>query len=747
MIASMKSKAILLTQILVFLLLIFTAGPSQGQTIPGETLVLQVDSTRQTVEGFGASLAYYEGWLNAHPKRAEVYEAVFGELSLDILRVRTAYEYDPDMVGRVQEYVEASELVRGNPIPVLATSWGPPGYLKNTGDKNNGGTLRYTVEEGEVKFDYAGFAHWWKNALLEYQTHGIYPTYMTIQNEPGWAATWETCLMSPSETVNGTDTLAGYNRALDAVYDSIQGMASMPLILGPEYENIYGNTLENYINALDINKLDGISHHLYYGVDPADPYASPNFASTGNIHPEVPHFQTEYSSESSDWFSLAGLIYMSFQEEEVVAYLYWDLIWGESGGLVTLEFPWDPSRWTDPAKGYIKTKDFYAFKQFSAFIHPGWKRASLELSGNDGVALGFVSPTGDSAACVLVNRSETDSLAVRVGLPGYRIQESAVYTTSESDNCLLKGALIDSMLVMAPRSIATIDMRISPYDPAEDTVAPTVPENLQLVEATSNSLTVSWDPSFDSVGVSGYRIYLDGTPVDSTYYTDYTLIGLMPGTGYELSVSAYDEAGNESGSSLPILAFTTTVPDTLPPILEVTDTVYGNETTVIEVTSSEPGMVYLVPGGTDKEIDLIREEALDSAEAEGGNPVIIDISPLDNGTYLLFAADTVLNISDPASLVILGVGIRSFEQGGFRSYPNPFITSTTLRFHLYEDQRMNLSVFDSQGHEVRRVRLGLLSSGEHMLKFQREGLETGLYLFRLENEQGKGYSGRWIIQD
>ncbi len=53
--------------------------------------------------GFGAALAYYESWLNAHPRKSEVYELIFGELSLDILRVRNAYGYDPEMVGRVKE--------------------------------------------------------------------------------------------------------------------------------------------------------------------------------------------------------------------------------------------------------------------------------------------------------------------------------------------------------------------------------------------------------------------------------------------------------------------------------------------------------------------------------------------------------------------------------------------------------------------------------------------------------------------
>jgi glucuronoarabinoxylan endo-1,4-beta-xylanase len=116
----------------------------------------------QKIEGFGAALAFYENWLIAHPNKNVIYEAVFGELGLDILRVRNAHDYDAGMIGRVKEFIDASEKVNGSPIPFLSTSWGPPAYLKSNNDKSNGGTLKYSVSEnGDVIFDYEGFANWW----------------------------------------------------------------------------------------------------------------------------------------------------------------------------------------------------------------------------------------------------------------------------------------------------------------------------------------------------------------------------------------------------------------------------------------------------------------------------------------------------------------------------------------------------------------------------------------------------------
>ena len=82
---------------------------------------------------------------------------------------------------------------------------------------------------------------------------------------------------------------------------------------------IIKHSVEKYVDALDISKLSGIAHHLYHGVDENDPYSTINMTKVGAFHPEIPHFQTEYSR--GDWFSLAGLIYKSFHDENVV-YLY-----------------------------------------------------------------------------------------------------------------------------------------------------------------------------------------------------------------------------------------------------------------------------------------------------------------------------------------------------------------------------------------------------------------------------------------
>jgi glucuronoarabinoxylan endo-1,4-beta-xylanase len=490
----------------IFLFFIMIAGLQKvsAQTETVQNIQVNFDEEHQTITGFGASLAFYEGWLTAHPNRAQIYDVIFKELSLDILRVRNTYGYDNEMIGRVKQFAAAAKNSLGHPIDIMVSSWGPPANLKSNNDRKNGGTLKYAVSNGKVEFDYAGFANWWNASLDNYNANGIYPKYISIQNEPDFKADWESCLLRPSEAITSSDTIAGYNKALNAVFDTVQRRENPPLFLGPECVGIGYNNVENYINALDLTKLYGIAHHLYHGAESGtvsgDPFTSTNYKKVGNFHPEVPHFQTEYSR--TEWFPLAAMIFQSLVEENVTAWLYWDLIWSE-GGLVNLHFPWDRNQWTNSV-GYNRTKDFYVFKHYSAFIHPGWKRVGT--SGNSELlkTASFMSLAGDSATFIAINRSATDSMKVRIQFPGVEIVEATTYSTTEENNFVTTDYLTDTLLVVPPRSINTVDLRLSSVNSSSE--IPVLERTFSAVEVFPNPFSHSAQIRFVSEKDADYSL-------------------------------------------------------------------------------------------------------------------------------------------------------------------------------------------------------------------------------------------------
>nr|WP_318307085.1 CARDB domain-containing protein [Amycolatopsis sp. MEP2-6] len=87
------------------------------------------------------------------------------------------------------------------------------------------------------------------------------------------------------------------------------------------------------------------------------------------------------------------------------------------------------------------------------------------------------------------------------------------------------------------------------YGPdAGDTQAPTAPANLALTEPAAGQIRLTWSASTDDVGVTGYTVYRDGTPV--TTVTGTTFTETRPaGTRVEYFVRAKDAAGHESADS------------------------------------------------------------------------------------------------------------------------------------------------------------------------------------------------------
>ena len=79
-----------------------------------------------------------------------------------------------------------------------------------------------------------------------------------------------------------------------------------------------------------------------------------------------------------------------------------------------------------------------------------------------------------------------------------------------------------------------------------DATAPSVPANLQGTGASASQINLTWTASTDNVGVTGYRVYRNGSQVGTTAVASYSDTGLSEATSYSYRVAAYDAAGNTS---------------------------------------------------------------------------------------------------------------------------------------------------------------------------------------------------------
>ncbi len=69
---------------------------------------------------------------------------------------------------------------------------------------------------------------------------------------------------------------------------------------------------------------------------------------------------------------------------------------------------------------------------------------------------------------------------------------------------------------------------------AADAAAPSVPSGLTATTVSPSQINVSWGPSTDNVGVTGYRVFRNGVVAATTAATAYQDIGLAPSTAYSV---------------------------------------------------------------------------------------------------------------------------------------------------------------------------------------------------------------------
>ncbi len=113
---------------------------------------------------------------------------------------------------------------------------------------------------------------------------------------------------------------------------------------------------------------------------------------------------------------------------------------------------------------------------------------------------------------------------------------------------------------------------------------------------------------------------------------------------------------------------------------------------------------------------------------------------LNNWWHYVVKYEEAVALAD--SLNSLPLKIEKLPQGvlprQFRleqNFPNPFNPVTKIRFSLPRSERVNLEVFNVLGQKVKTLVEGRLAPGSYQVKFDGQGLPSGLYYVRLKAGQ------------
>jgi len=392
-----------LTGIVAFTLLLASAVMAGAQS----KAEINFGSPKQTIRGFGAS----DAWLPRFSKAEAdtLFGTGSGKLGLSILRVRIDSSSATGGDNWATERTNA-QMAQARGAIIIATPWSPPAAWK-TNASTIGGSLKRTAYE-----DYAGYL----NLFTAYMASGGVPLYaISMQNEPGTKATYESCLWTGAE--------------MDAWVAGNAGVLKTKLMM-PESENFdtaFSDPALDDANA--VGKISIVAGHLYK----ASPF---NYAKARDKGKEV--WQTEHyltptgaQPEIADAVAAAAEIHRSMTEAQYNAYLWWSVADRYHNGKITNYGLIDTSN----------TPTYYglALGQFARFVRPGYLRVAATESPADGVGISAYAGSGEGV--IVAINSNTSAIPITFSVSGAAFGSFTPHETSAAARMVDRSAVAVSM--------------------------------------------------------------------------------------------------------------------------------------------------------------------------------------------------------------------------------------------------------------------------------------------------------------
>jgi chitodextrinase len=163
-----------------------------------------------------------------------------------------------------------------------------------------------------------------------------------------------------------------------------------------------------------------------------------------------------------------------------------------------------------------------------------------------------------------------------------------------------------------------------------DSEPPSAPAGLAGTAVSSTQINLTWAPSTDNVGVTGYKVFLNGFLVTTVTDTKFSNTGLTANTAYGYTVTAQDAAGNISG---PAAVTVTTLPGPATTVWEGRISASGNDAEQNAVNSTKTNL-------TSTDLELVQEAALQVVGMRFTNLTIPKNATISNA-YIQFTVDEV----------------------------------------------------------------------------------------------------------
>ncbi|MGA2620426.1 MAG: glycoside hydrolase [Thermoguttaceae bacterium] len=408
-----RTIRIIIVILLPYFLPAWNQTPLRAEPPATSTFRVHPETTFQTIAGFGAgfnqSSHQHVNAIRKPEDRVRAYDLLYGDegLRLNIVRLKIspnaqpvqqpdARHYDWAGDGHTQSTWKAIEPVLKRTKPVIyAVPFTPPVRWKTNGQAGHGGSLKreHYREYAEYLVDFLDYHH---------KVLGVEVDVLSLQNEPGIAAPWDSCIWTGAE-------LRDFLKIIAPLVHAHGLKTRLMLSEGTAWTGAWDHLLPTLQDAAARGLLDIMASHSYGA---ADDKARRLFAAASARNGK-PVWMSEISlmfPPAPDNPSMGAAI-------QVARYIHRDLVearasaWIYCFAVFTSKFPGSmgvlsPADCQGPLHGeLVVPKRFWAMANYSRFVRPGWKL--IEIDGIGYANTGFVDPKGDGFVIVALNPSAT----------------------------------------------------------------------------------------------------------------------------------------------------------------------------------------------------------------------------------------------------------------------------------------------------------------------------------------------------
>lgn len=296
-------------------------------------------------------------------------------------------------------FIKRAAAAAGGRLPLFASPWSPPAFMKDNNDMLRGGKLKPEF--------YRAWANYYAKFVRAYEAEGVPVWGVSIQNEPMATQRWESCIYTAEEERDFLKNHLGPTLRRE-------GLGDRKIIVWDHNRDLIYQRASTLLADPEAAKyVWGIGFHWYEPWSGGEPMFD-NVKLTYEAFPDKHLVFTEGCKEAfdikkvDDWRlgELYGRQMINDFNNGTAGWTDWNILLDETGGpnhVGNLCFA--PLHADTKTGRLIYTNSFYYIGHFSKFIRPGAKRVVSSPSRSALLSTAFVNPDGKVSA-VVMNRGD-----------------------------------------------------------------------------------------------------------------------------------------------------------------------------------------------------------------------------------------------------------------------------------------------------------------------------------------------------